>query len=286
MFTHALKTALVTTALVFATFLNGCAQEDTLETDGEAQVATQQDAITATVETPANQCAANQQMDGGLCYPTCKAGFWGQITRCIESCGHQHNGGWESSPGVCAYRVEHQSGWTSVEHFTPNSYDRGAGTLPNSCPSGFVKVGNKCKPQPGNTGTGANTGANSGGTGSNGGNGGPTPQQTCVAAGKYWSQEQQQCFVYNTLGYYKALCEHNGMEYSAALQGTAMPCVTKASPELIGNNSQTEENNELPCEVGLTCQTDPNPKTWDKSGVINSYEWVEMEQCATPDGCI
>lgn len=201
------KAAFLAFALAIASFGAGC--EGAAESGEEAaeQIGTTQEALTATIagtEVPANQCGPNQEWDGQqLCYTKCPEGYYSQITRCIRYCGSEKPGYYEVSgyPGICMNR--------QGQSFVPSGYDRGAGVPPNSCPAGFVKKPNgKCKPQPSEPKP-------------------PTAEENCKNAGKYWSQLQGACLVYESVDYYKDICAKNNATYNPAKKNSTFPCDIK-----------------------------------------------------------
>jgi hypothetical protein len=299
MFTrHSLKSMLVAASFVVTSLLTGCAMEGATEADEGADAAGAADTadtsgavgergenIAAGISVPANVCSSDQEMLAGLCYTRCADGFWAQVTRCIETCSHQKPGAYQDSLAVCGYSSTNSNGWYTKELFTPNSYDRGAGVVPSSCPSGFVKSGNVCKPEP----AGAPApGAGNPGAGSSSG-GGASKAQACTSAKKYWSQEQGTCLDKGTVEYFQAVCLHNDLDYSPELKmnGSAFPCVPKASSAPLGGDSTGGVQYRLPCVEGVDCMQSANPADWNHvPGVIDaSNQWVPMKECTHPGDC-
>ena len=76
-------------------------------------------------------CAAEEEDEGGHCYPRCKTGFKGSQEVCWEVC-------------PVTYTDAGSRCLTPAGAFKKKSYDRGAGRSAETCPEGLERDGDAC----------------------------------------------------------------------------------------------------------------------------------------------
>jgi hypothetical protein len=79
-------------------------------------------------------CSSGYEKDGDLCYPKCSSGYYGVANYCWEECAD----GFIDDPATCRIDV-------IIEE--QESYGRGWGSIPRSCPSGKYLDEDLCYPQ-------------------------------------------------------------------------------------------------------------------------------------------
>ncbi|MGZ8184634.1 MAG: metallophosphoesterase [Methylobacter sp.] len=84
------------------------------------------------VGTIPTSCGAGKENDGGLCYPQCKAGYHGVGPVCWESC----KSGYRDDPASCYKNI--------IDWYWKDSYGRGVGSIPSSCPAGKENQAGLC----------------------------------------------------------------------------------------------------------------------------------------------
>ncbi len=79
-----------------------------------------------------NVCGSGRENQAGLCYPSCRSGYYGVGPVCWQSCRSGYR-----DDGLSCFK-------NLFDFYFKDSYGRGAGTVPNQCPSGRVNNGGLC----------------------------------------------------------------------------------------------------------------------------------------------